>query len=181
MTGSGSLRLTTASASQTMRLGETLAGLLRCPCLVALRGDLGAGKTCLVAGMARAVRGPSERAPATHSPTFTLVNEYEGSPRLVHVDLYRLAGASEALDLGVEEFFASPGEPGPHAEMVCVVEWAERAEPLLPDARLDIRLEHAGGDRRLLTLHDRGVLAAGWRDALVAAGFIHDAATGEAP
>jgi tRNA threonylcarbamoyladenosine biosynthesis protein TsaE len=167
MTHHEAVRLTTGSEAETRRLGALLTGLLPLPCVVALRGDLGAGKTCLVSGMAETAGGTAP----THSPTFTLVNEYPGSPTLYHVDLYRLSEPAEALDLGVEEFFASPGEPAPHPQAVCVVEWAERAGALLPDQRLDVTLEHAGGDRRRITLLDQGILPEGWTESLREAGL----------
>ena len=145
---------TTSSPGETEALGRALAGLLPRGCVLALRGDLATGKTCLVRGMAARF---ADTAPV-HSPTFTLVNQYGADPVLYHLDLYRLAGPEELADLGYEELFDSDG--------VCVVEWAERADGLLPEARVDIDLVHAGGDRRRLTITNRGVLPPGWADAL---------------
>ncbi len=143
----------TRSPDETERLGRALAELLPTGTVVALRGDLAAGKTCLVRGMAARFAAD---APVS-SPTFTLVNEYGTTSRLYHLDLYRLA-PEEVADLGYEELFEPDG--------VTVVEWAERAEKLLPDRRVDVELEHAGGDRRRITVHDRGVLAEGWQQVL---------------
>jgi len=126
----------TAAPGETERLGEHLAEALPHGTVVGLHGDLATGKTCLVRGMAR-VYGPSD---LVHSPTFTLVNRYGAGPFLYHLDLYRLGGPEDTLDLGIEELMAPDG--------VCVVEWAERAEGILPAGCLQLYLEHMGGDRR---------------------------------
>lgn len=135
----------THSPEQTESIGYLLGKLVPGGTLVALEGDLAAGKTCLVRGMARYF---AQGAPV-HSPTFTLVNQYGSETPLYHLDLYRLSGPDELADLGYEELFDSDG--------VCVVEWAERAEGLLPDAHLQIKLAHGGGDRRLFQLFNHGV------------------------
>lgn len=135
----------TSSPEQTEEAGFILAGLLPKGALVALHGDLAAGKTCFVRGMARCF---DQHAPV-HSPTFTLVNQYGSDMPLYHLDLYRLGGPEELADLGYEEVFDSEG--------VCVVEWAERAGDLLPAQRIDIHLSHAGGDRRRLEFHNLGI------------------------
>ncbi len=147
----------TASPGETQRLGAALAGLLPRGALVALRGDLATGKTCLVAGMAKRLA----ELDYVHSPTFTLVNQYGEDPALLHVDLYRLGGPDELADLGYAELFDS--------DNICVVEWAERAESLLPERRLDIFLEHAGHDLRRLTLQNRALLPRGWQEQLESA------------
>lgn len=147
----GSLTIETTAPEETERLGAALASLLPVGAVVALRGDLAAGKTCLVRGMAERF-APGEYV---SSPSFTLINEYGGEVVLYHLDLYRLDSPEEILDLGYEEIFDSDG--------VCVVEWAERAEVLLPAKRLDIVLEHAGADRRRITFSDRGILPPDWQ------------------
>ncbi|HOD48514.1 MAG TPA: tRNA (adenosine(37)-N6)-threonylcarbamoyltransferase complex ATPase subunit type 1 TsaE [Candidatus Hydrogenedentes bacterium] len=144
----------TASPEETRALGAALAGLLPRGSVVALRGELATGKTCLVSGMARCFAG----ADYVHSPTFTLVNQYGENPSLLHVDLYRLSGPEEVEDLGYAELFDS--------DDICVIEWAERAETLLPENRLDILLEHAGRDLRRLTLRNRNLLGNGWQEHL---------------
>lgn len=122
--------------------------------VVALRGDLASGKTCFVRGMAQHVGAPL----AVHSPTFTLINEYGGQQKLYHFDLYRLRDAVEVEDLGSTELF--------EADALCAVEWAERAESLLPDARVDVFFEHAGNDRRRITITNRNFLDPHWRTTL---------------
>lgn len=128
--------LITHSPLETEALGERLAQTLPQGTVLALHGDLATGKTCLVRGMAK-VFGPQD---LVHSPTFTLVNRYGAGPYLYHLDLYRLNAWEEALDLGIEELIAPDG--------LCAVEWAERAEGLLPRDTLHLHLEHAGGDDR---------------------------------
>lgn len=119
--------------------------------VVALRGDLGAGKTCFVQGLARVLSSEED----VHSPTFTIVNEYGDGPALYHIDLYRLEDESSIRDLALEDIFDS--------DAITAVEWAERAESLLPKARVDIAFEHCGDGRRL-TITDRGALNDGWRE-----------------
>jgi tRNA threonylcarbamoyladenosine biosynthesis protein TsaE len=145
------LRMVTRSAGETQALGRALMELLPDGALVALYGDLGTGKTCLVRGMAEAA-GTAARVT---SPTFTLVHEYRGGRTLYHLDLYRITAPGQVLHLGYEDLF----EP---AEGVCVVEWAERADALLPPRRVDIRLTHENGDTRRIEIENRGVLPAGW-------------------
>lgn len=143
----------TSSPEETERLGKSVAEIMPRG-VAALRGDLASGKTCFVRGMAQQF-GASL---AVHSPTFTLINEYGQDRRLYHFDLYRLSGPYEVEDLGAAELFAS--------DALCAVEWAERAEALLPAQRLDVLFEHLGDDRRRVTLTDRGVLAEGWVELL---------------
>jgi tRNA threonylcarbamoyladenosine biosynthesis protein TsaE len=109
---SGALEKRTSSVGATERLGEAFAPALRAGDVIALRGDLGAGKTRFVAGVARGLK-PGTRV---RSPTFTLVNEYDGELALFHLDLYRLATA-EVDGLGLEEY-ADRG--------ALIVEWGER-------------------------------------------------------
>jgi tRNA threonylcarbamoyladenosine biosynthesis protein TsaE len=139
------LRFKTTSPEETEAVGFLLGGMLPRGTLIALEGDLAAGKTCLVRGMARFF---AREAPV-HSPTFTLVNQYGEDAPLYHLDLYRLGGPEELADLGYEEIFDSEG--------VCAVEWSERATGLLPEERIDIQLDHGGGDVRNFRLVNRGI------------------------
>jgi len=105
------------SPDQTRRIGARLGALLRSGDVLALSGDLGAGKTQLVRGLARGL-GVTTRV---HSPTFTLVNEYSGGRlKLFHLDLYRLETPDQIHSAGIEEFLQPDG--------VAVIEWAERLE-----------------------------------------------------
>jgi tRNA threonylcarbamoyl adenosine modification protein YjeE len=143
----------THSAEGTERLGEALARALAPGDLVGLRGPLGSGKTRLAAGLARGL-GVSSRV---RSPSFTLVNEYTGRLRLLHLDLYRLE--EQGVDgLGLEELLARG---------VLVVEWAERLPAAWLDEALDIEIESEPGTRRRISARasaGRGLeLLAAWR------------------
>lgn len=132
------------SPEATRAWAARLAAGLHPPVVVALTGDLGAGKTQVAQGIAAAL---GVTVPVT-SPTFTLINEYDlpAGGRLFHVDCYRLHDAvGEAIMLGLEELF----EQG-----VVVIEWADRIAPLLPDDRIDIALEDAGPGRRRIQIHN---------------------------
>lgn len=123
----------THSPAETEALGARLAEALDAGRVVAFTGDLGAGKTAFVSGMARAL-GVEERVT---SPTFTIVNEYEGGRLpLFHFDMYRLGGADELFHIGWEDYLARGG--------ICAVEWSENvAEALEPDA---VRVSIVRGD-----------------------------------
>lgn len=123
----------TSSPEETAGVGEKLALLLRAGDVICLNGDLGAGKTRFAQGVAC---GLGVAGPVT-SPTFTLINEYQGRLPLYHMDVYRLTGPLEMEDLGYEEYFYSDG--------VTLVEWAERVEELLPGERLDIYIKRGTG------------------------------------
>lgn len=123
------------SVEETERLGAELASRLESGTVVAFTGDLGAGKTAFVRGMARGL-GITERVT---SPTFTIVNEYEGGVRpLFHFDLYRLFDSDELYDIGWEDYLSRGG--------ICAVEWSERASEAMENCvRVHImRGEHDG-------------------------------------
>lgn len=126
-----------ADAEDTARAGEALAALVRGGDAIALVGDLGAGKTTLVAGLARALgAGPAS------SPTFALVHEYRGGRLVVwHVDLYRIEREAELVELGLDDVIGDP-------RGVCLVEWADRFAVMPPD-HLRLELAHAGAQRTL--------------------------------
>ncbi|MEP0547743.1 MAG: tRNA (adenosine(37)-N6)-threonylcarbamoyltransferase complex ATPase subunit type 1 TsaE [Rhodothermales bacterium] len=126
-----------ASPDETVALGQRLAGVLQPGDVLALYGDLGAGKTHLVKGLCAGLGIP---AASVSSPTFTLVNEYDGALPVYHIDAYRIERTEEFFELGYETYFFGDG--------VCLVEWPERVEPLVPDHALRLRLTHLGGDRR---------------------------------
>lgn len=99
--------------------------------MVALYGDFGAGKTCFVQGLTEALGATAD----VRSPTYTLINEYVGQVRIAHFDLYRLKNPDEILLLGWEEYTDDP-------EIITVIEWAERAESLIPADAWRIKIEH---------------------------------------
>ncbi len=119
----------TDSPEGTWALAAEMADTLSPGNVIALHGDLGAGKTCFIQGLAAAL-GIDE--PIT-SPTYTLIGEYQGRMPLHHIDLYRLSGPAEALALGLEEYFEANG--------VTAIEWAERAEGLLPPDLIHVVIE----------------------------------------
>lgn len=111
---------------ETLSLGERLGRAVTANCLVTLSGDLGAGKTTFTKGIGKGL-GITK---VINSPTFTIVKQYQGRYRLSHFDAYRLEGQSD--DLGFDEIFES--------DDICVVEWANYIEDLLPTERLEIHL-----------------------------------------
>ena len=146
------LECITRNAAETEALGERLAAVLPPGTIVALHGDLATGKTCLTRGMARHFVGNTP----VHSPTFTLVNEYgRGDRMLYHLDLYRLGSEEELLTLGYEDIVEADG--------VCVIEWADRAPSFLPEKRIDVFLEHGGGDTRRLRFENHALEPGVWQ------------------
>lgn len=126
----------TRSASETLLFGRELAAALAPGDLVALEGDLGTGKTCLVQGICAGL-GVEE---VVNSPTFVLLNVYDGSAergalRIYHFDLYRLETVEELADIGAGQFFHE-------ADAVTLVEWADRLPELLPGKRWQVRLRY---------------------------------------
>lgn len=140
---SSALRLGTAATTidladelATAALGAAVAGALRQGDAILLFGDLGAGKSTLARGLVRALTHPCEEAP---SPTFTLVQTYDGEPGVAHFDLYRLSGPDEVEELGFYEALGSGA---------VVVEWPQRLGARLPGDRLDIELSEIDLGRR---------------------------------
>lgn len=121
------------SETETEAAGQALAAKLRPGDVVAYRGDLGAGKTAFTRGLARGL-GCHGRVT---SPTFTIVNEYEGPTPLFHFDLYRLGGEEELWDIGWEDYLARNG--------VCAVEWSEIAPGALPENTVYVTLRRRPG------------------------------------
>lgn len=110
--------------------------------IIAFRGGMGAGKTTLIRELCRQL-GVSD---TVSSPTFALVNEYIGEDRnpIYHFDFYRIARIEEAFDLGYEEYF--------YSGHLCLVEWPEKVESLLPDGIMTVDIEITGGDKRVFTI-----------------------------
>ena len=135
--------ITTNSAEETIAFGRTLAELLAPPKLVLLRGDLGAGKTTLVKGIAAAFEAAAEED--VTSPTFTLVHEYRG-PRanLYHIDLYRVDTPRELETLGLDDLRSE--------RSVLLIEWGEKFARLQRERDMEISLEPDGENRRRIRI-----------------------------
>ena len=133
----------TAGPEETEHLGEAIGRALEPGIVVALIGELGAGKTTLTKGIARGLDVPD----LVHSPTFTLIHEHKGRLPVYHFDLYRLDTIEQIEDLGYEDYFRGPG--------VTIVEWAEKIQALLPDDHLEIRIT-GEDDTRTFTLRATG-------------------------
>ena len=138
-------RFKTRSVGGTLAIAERVAEILMpTPRLVILRGDLGAGKTTLVKGLAAAL-GAAEPEEVT-SPTFTLVHEYQG-PRvkIYHLDLYRLETERELATLGIDEMIADPAA-------LVLVEWGDKFPSVQALASGEVAIDHLGGDERLMII-----------------------------
>lgn len=134
-------RFRSRSVAGTLALGERIGEiLLPAPKLVVLRGEVGAGKTTLVKGIAASLGAAVEED--VTSPTFTLVHEYAGPKvRVYHLDLYRLETERELATLGLEEMIAEP-------DALVLVEWGERFESIVSRMDVEIAMEHGEGDER---------------------------------
>ena len=128
------------SEQETEELGRRLAEGLPGGAVIAMYGDLGAGKTAFVRGMARGL-GLDCRV---SSPTFTIVNEYLGQRELIHFDMYRLSGADELFDIGWEDYLSRGA--------VCAVEWSEKVEDAFYGDEIVVRIEKPGATERKITI-----------------------------
>jgi tRNA threonylcarbamoyladenosine biosynthesis protein TsaE len=154
-----SLEILSASVAQTHALGARLGALLQAGDVLALQGDLGAGKTNLVQGIARGLGVTDD----VNSPTFILANEYySGRLPLYHVDAYRVENAQEAEGFGLDDYLTGDG--------VTVIEWAERVREALPRDVLWLELDYLGENERRIRVTPHGpraaTLASAWNAAL---------------
>ncbi|MDR0386726.1 MAG: tRNA (adenosine(37)-N6)-threonylcarbamoyltransferase complex ATPase subunit type 1 TsaE [Treponema sp.] len=132
--------IVSGSPEETVAAGERLAGILKPGSVVALRGKLGAGKTCFTKGIARFLGIEEE----VTSPTYTIVSEYGGKIPLYHIDAYRLKGDDDFTALGGEEIIFGRG--------VSVIEWSERIPESIPAGAVIVELEILSGERRKITI-----------------------------
>ena len=133
------------SPAQTQRLGAHLARQLQPRDVLALTGEIGAGKTTFVQGIARGLKIPPR---TVTSPSFVLVKIYQGRLPLYHADLFRLERLPEAATIGIEDYYEQEG--------VTVIEWANRIPQILPEEFLEIRLDVVDSGTRRLTLVPHG-------------------------
>ena len=128
------------SENETGKIGEAFAKDLPAGSVVAMYGDLGAGKTAFIRGMARGL-GIDARV---YSPTFTIVNEYPGSPELIHFDMYRLHSADELFDIGWEDYL--------NRGAICAVEWSENVSDAFFGDEICVTIEKTGDTSRKITI-----------------------------
>jgi tRNA threonylcarbamoyladenosine biosynthesis protein TsaE len=134
---------TTHSAEETTELGRRLAVDLKPGTIVLLRGDLGAGKTTMVKGIAEGFQ--AAKAEDVTSPTFTLIHEYRGPEvTLFHIDLYRIDTQRELDTLALDDLMAP--------QSILLIEWGEKFERFAKERDVEIAIEHKGGDERLVLL-----------------------------
>ena len=129
------------SVIQTIEIGRKLGALLAPGDVVCLDGDLGAGKTHFVKGIASHF-GIDENL--VNSPTFVIIQEYSGSLPVYHFDAYRIKNEQEAMDLGIEEYFGGEG--------VCVVEWSQHFGNLIPQDAIKVQINATGNTERLIKI-----------------------------
>lgn len=123
---------------KTQEIGYKLGKLLKPGSVICLIGDLGAGKTTMTQSLAKAL----EVDDYITSPTFTIVNEYEGKIPLYHFDVYRIGSSDEMYDIGYDEYINGEG--------VCIIEWANLIEDILPDEYLYIELKYKDMSREMI-------------------------------
>jgi len=136
----------THSGEETIDLGRKLGAVLGKGDVIALAGGLGSGKTCFTKGVALGL-GVSPDTVIT-SPSFALMNQYEGRCTLFHMDVYRLGSVSDFLDTGLDEYLYGDG--------VTVMEWADRWQEILPDWRLEVQFT-------ILDAQIRRIIMSGWK------------------
>jgi tRNA threonylcarbamoyladenosine biosynthesis protein TsaE len=128
------------SADETRAAGARLGARLGAGAVVACIGELGAGKTCFLQGLAR---GLGVESPVT-SPTFVLINEYRGRVPVHHLDAYRTESLLEVLDLGIDELM--------HGDGVTVIEWADKLLPILPAHAITVTIDGLGDEPRRIVI-----------------------------
>lgn len=134
------------SAERTRAIGKHLGMLLQAGDVVAFTGDLGAGKTCCIQGIASGLGIPETIA--VTSPTYTLIHEYQGRVPIYHFDVYRLGSEDDVYDLGYEEYFYGSG--------VTLIEWADRIRSFLPEDHLGLHIHFRSDGMRELQFQATG-------------------------
>ncbi|MBQ4040786.1 MAG: tRNA (adenosine(37)-N6)-threonylcarbamoyltransferase complex ATPase subunit type 1 TsaE [Oscillospiraceae bacterium] len=134
------MTIISSSWEQTFNVGKELAAKLNPGDVIAFHGDLGAGKTVFVRGLAEGL-GLDARVT---SPTFTIVNEYDGKIPLFHFDMYRLSGSDELFEIGWEDYLSRGG--------ICAVEWSEITEDAFPENTINIHIKKIDDNSREITI-----------------------------
>ena len=135
----------THNEQETEQFGRELAGRISAPAVLCLYGELGAGKTALVRGLAEGLGLDC----TVSSPTFTIVNEYLGPRELIHFDMYRLSGAEELFDIGWEDYL--------RRDAILAVEWSENVEDAFDGSETVIRFEKLSDTERRITVEGGAV------------------------
>lgn len=136
------ITFTTTSAEETVELGKKIGSFLKKGDIIAMQGTLGAGKTTITKGIAKAL-GINE---TITSPTFCLISEYEGKMPLYHMDVYRLDGAEDFANLGTEDML--------YGEGVSIIEWSEKIMEELPHKTIILKLEPHDDGARTITIEN---------------------------
>ena len=134
--------LISRSPEETQAIGERLGARLAAGAVVACTGELGAGKTCFLQGLARGLGVTGD----VTSPTFVLINQYRGRLPVYHLDAYRTGSLTELVDLGLEEML--------HGDGVTVIEWADKLLPLLPARTIRVHLSGLGDEPREIAIQE---------------------------
>ncbi|HUM15751.1 MAG TPA: tRNA (adenosine(37)-N6)-threonylcarbamoyltransferase complex ATPase subunit type 1 TsaE [Candidatus Nitrosotalea sp.] len=134
--------LISRSPEETQAIGERLGARLAAGAVVACTGELGAGKTCFLQGLARGLGVTGD----VTSPTFVLINQYRGRLPVYHLDAYRTGSLTELVDLGLEEML--------HGDGVTVIEWADKLLPLLPARTIRVHLSGLGDEPREILIQE---------------------------
>ena len=132
------------SVEETIKTGYEFGKKLKPGDVVCLEGDLGAGKTHFIKGVASYFGIDPE---SVSSPTYTLIHEYSGELPVYHFDCYRLKSEQEALEIGAEEYF--------YGEGVCLVEWPGIIDSLIPDEAIWIKISHLSDSKRTISIHQK--------------------------
>ena len=133
-----------SSVDETIRIGFEFGKQLKAGDIVCLDGELGAGKTHFVKGVASFFGIEPEKV---SSPTYTLIHEYSGELPVYHFDCYRLKHEQEALEIGAEEYFYGDG--------VCLIEWPKKIESLIPEEAIWVEMSHLPEEKRKIIIHQR--------------------------
>jgi len=136
----------TNSAQETIAFGKKIAKFLKQGDIIILVGGLGSGKTTLAKGIAKGLG--VKNSSYVNSPTFVLVREYKGRINLFHIDLYRLSDLTDIEDIGLKEYFYSDG--------VSVIEWGQKLKGLIPQERLEIRIDIQDENSRKIEIKEFG-------------------------
>jgi len=138
------MTILTSNEEETINEGKKLGATLSPGSVVALYGDLGTGKTAFTRGLAAGLGITNN----VSSPTFTIVNEYQGDIPLFHFDMYRLENENELFDIGWDDYLERSG--------VCAVEWSEKVPGAFPPDTIIVTLENLGGTQRRLEINKNG-------------------------